>query len=140
MLSHRLGNTLQPVLLLGGKGMLCEADDATLAGGCGAPIGRGSRVVRSVLGPAARPLPVVLFCLRRDLLLGRVLRDARLDAVDGEPVHRKARVDGDARQRLGEQVGEVELRVLEVEDALCERAAKLWRVGRGEAVQGLAVS
>ena len=55
-------------------------------------------------------------------------------------MHRERRVDGDLRERLGEQIGEVELWVFKVEDARGERSAEARRVGRREAVQRLAVA
>ena len=57
-----------------------------------------------------------------------------------EPVRRECRLKRSPRQWLLEHVGQVELRVLEVEDARRERAAEARRVGGCEAVERLAVA
>ena len=124
---HGGGDAIEPSLLLLGERVLRQRHHerrlATALAGAGAVV---------VARPLARGGG------RGHVGVGRVLRNGRLDAVDRQPVRRERRFHRHARQRVGQQVGQVELRVLEVEDAGSDGATEARRVGRSEAVEGLA--
>ena len=89
MILQRRCDALEPLLLLLRERVLRKGDDGALSG----------RRATSRGPVLARPLPGGR---RRDLLRGRILRDARLHAIDREPMGRKGRVNGDSRERLGD--------------------------------------